>query len=315
MSFPDHLIPLAPSAREEQPALQVPMGGGRICCSTVVFAWSCLPGPHAFTQDIMQSRAAVWAAAKVRFLVVAAVPAQAGREFDRAAEVLDLIAELQLDMEPMTLLWQREADGDLERRIVEKFGGGEAAEPSAYGSPQPAWKLHRRPGTQPLRRSGQPRPVCLPEGVSLAAVVDKGAVLCPLPSFAQVAAMVDACVFELDTLPVGHATVLDKVTEARGGTIRLLTRDTLLTLHGVKDLIGGILDKVKPCVEFVVTSSGEASTRGSPGVSHCGTWRWCQPCLSVYWAAERCIHPVLLADAVLSVLEDGVLAGRVHTGA
>ena len=308
------MIPLAPSARKEQPALQVPMGG-RICCSTIVFAWSCLPGPHAFIQDIMQSRAAVWAALKVRFLVVAAVPVEAVLQFQRAAEVLDLIVELQLDMEPMTLLWQRDAVGDLEQRILEKFGGGEAAEPSAYGSAQPSWKLHRRPSAKPLRRSVKPRPVCLPQGVALAALVDKGAVKCALPSYAQVAAMIDARVFELDTLPAGPAGVLLKVSEDSGGASRLLRRDTLLTLHGLRDRIGGVLDKVKPCCEFVVTSSGEASTKGSPGASQCGTLRWCEHCMSVYWAADRCIHPVLLVDAVLSVLEDGVLAGRVQTGA
>ncbi len=256
----------------------------------------------------MQSRVAVWAAMKVRFLVIAAVPAQAEREFTRASEVLDQIAEHQLDRQPMTLVWQRGADADLECRIVEKFGGGEAAEPSAYGSPQPAWTLHRKPAAKALRRAANPKPVCLPQGVTIPALVDKGAVLCTLPSSAEVVSMTDARVFEMDALPPTHEGVLARVTENSGGSTRLLRRATVLSLHGLRDRIGGALEKLKPCCEFVDTSSGEAATRGSPGASQCGALRWCEHCMTVYWAADRCIHPGLLLDAVLSVLEDGVLA-------
>ena len=127
--------------------------------------------------------------------------------------------------------------------------------------------------------------------------------------------MTDARVFEMDALSPAHEGVLARVTENSEGSTRLLRRATVLSLHGLKDRIGGALDKVKPCCEFVSTSSGEAATRGSIGATQCGALRWCEHCMTVYWAADRCIHPGLLVDAVLSVLEDGVLARRVHSGA
>ena len=295
------------SAREEHPAAQVPVGFGNMLALSFV----CVVFPlfsHPPIQDFIESRKEVWSAMRVRFLVVAAVPGQAGRVFDRAEEMMAQIAELQLDRQPMSLLWQRGADAALERRMIETFGPGEAAEPGAYGSPQPDWMLHRKPAAKALRRAAKPQPVSLPQGVTIPSLVVDGAVRRPLPSSGEIVSMTDARVFEMDALPAAHEDVLARVTEQSEGSARLLRRATVLSLHGLKDRIGGALDKLKPCCECVVNSSGEAAAKGSPGSSQCGTLRWCENCLTLYWAADRCIHPGLLLDAVLSVLEDGVFA-------
>jgi len=260
------------------------------------------------TKDIFRGRQEHWAADSTCFLLLAAVPAAGCPAAERALEARAYLRQL-CPLSPVGMLVFRRGGGSEPPRGNDvALGPATPALPSEYNSPQAAWLLHRSPMPGPLRRVGRPPAVPLPAGVRVPAPRGADGELLPLPPWSEVRRIVEARLFDMEPLSLRDQEALARVSQEDAAGVRLLERAHLLALHGFAGWPqASLTDAVQPCARWINTVTGRTVPEGAFAAGKCGALRWCRECQAVCSAADICVHPIMLIDAIVTVMEDALV--------
>lgn len=260
-------------------------------------------------KDIFRGRQEQWAADSTCFLLLAAVPSPGCPAAERALEARAFLRQVCPLSSVGMLVFRRGGGSESPRGSEAALGPATPALPSEYKSPQAAWMLHRSPVLGPLRRVARPPAVTLPAGVRVPALRGSDGELLTLPPWSEVRRIVEARLFDMEPLSLRDQELLARMTQedATGG--RLLERAHLLALHGFAEWPqASLADSVQPCARWINTISGRSVPEGSFAAGKCGALRWCRECQAVCCAADSCVHPIMLIDAIVTVMEDALVA-------
>jgi len=260
------------------------------------------------TKDIFRGRQEQWAADSTCFLLLAAVPAPGCPAAERALEARAYLRQLCPRSSVGMLVFRRGEGSEAPCGSEAVLGPATPALPSEYNSPQAAWMLHRSPMPGPLRRVGRPPAVALPADVRVPALRGADGELKTLPPWAQVRRIVEARLFDMEPLSLRDQEVLARMSQEDAAGGRLLERAHLLALHGFAEWPqASLADSVQPCARWINTVTGRSVPEGSFAAGKCGALRWCRECQAVCSAADSCVHPILLIDAIVTVMEDALV--------
>lgn len=272
-------------------------------------------GIRSRVKELVQQRKLEWEKQQAHFLLVAAAPEGSPRALQRALEMQAFLKQCLPRSRLAAAIFRRDCSGELVHRCTFGFGLGAEVRPAEYGSAQASWYLHRQPGTGPLLRIGRPPAMRLPPRVSVPSLLRDGAVHSSIAPHASLRRILDKKLFEFEGLQEADEEVLKRSSEEIDGGSRLLGRATLLALHGFGDWPqASLVDSLVPCSKQINSATGAPLPPGASFASACGELRWCNSCEQIACAADRTVHPLLLVDALATVLEDGLLGERTEAG-
>jgi hypothetical protein len=263
-------------------------------------------------KDLINNKKVEWERQQVHFLLVSVVSPPYSLTMERALEMKSLLHQCLPKSRVASLVFRRGGSGELVERCTAALGVGIEVRPAEYASAQESWMLHREPATGPVMHVSRPPGIKLPAGVTVPALVKDNAIVSSLPAQFLVRSVVEKRIFDVEPLKEADLQILSRMTEHRAGTTRLMHRATVLALHGFVDdwPQATLVDQLLPCAGMVNPATGGPLPAGASFAAACGSTRWCNQCEQIMSAADRTVHPMLLIDAIATVVVDGLLGGR-----
>lgn len=119
----------------------------------------------------------------------------------------------------------------------------------------------------------------------------------------------DALIFLADWLREQAAEVLCTVQEDDPQGRQLLSRPVLMALHGFWEQwpTCSMTATALPCDKHINSARGGALPACAFGAEWCGKSRWCAPCTALYASSDLVVHPHLLVDALVTLMEETLM--------